>query len=185
MVEYLSTVVIDATLLNHSARADNLDLLGEYLKGYSCWTTSVVVAELQAGYSVQPKLRCIEDASWLECDRLDSIEGISCYSKWLRRVGSQPGRNQGEASIFASAELKNGMAITDDRESMAVARSYSLPAHGTLWLLNKLWNDGVINYAEASSFIDALRAHGARLPCGGSDFYAWCVERNLPVSPTN
>ena len=39
-------LVLDATCLSHFARADRLDVLRDLLVGKECWTTEIVLAEL-------------------------------------------------------------------------------------------------------------------------------------------
>lgn len=41
----------------------------------------------------------------------------------------------GEASVLAAAEMRQGIAITDDRQATKVARSYGARVHGTIQLL--------------------------------------------------
>jgi predicted nucleic acid-binding protein len=174
-------LILDATLLNHSARADNIDLLGAYLRGFECWTTDVVLDELKAGYPQYPELQRAVSAEWVSSDPLDSLHGVTSYALWLRRVGASV-RHRGEASIFACAELRHGVAITDDREAAKVAASHDLEAHGTLWLLARLLRQGSVTPVEAAHFIDALLIHGARFPCNGRSFPDWCKDKGLPTT---
>ncbi|NJQ03038.1 hypothetical protein [Streptomyces zingiberis] len=175
-------LVLDATLLNHAARADRIDLLGHYLKDIECWTTATVQEELRAGLPAHPALRRALDADWLLIDPLDTLESLQAYAGWQRRVGAGEGRHRGEASVFACAELRNGIAVTDDRAANRVAKTYGLEAHGTLWLLARLVREGVIVVAAAENFIESLVAEGARLPCRGSDFGAWCARNGMELT---
>ncbi|MBQ0985202.1 hypothetical protein KBZ10_11860 [Streptomyces sp. F63] len=176
--------MLDATLLNHSARADNIDLLGDYLKEFECWTTDVVLDELRAGLPLHGSLRRALEAEWLSADPLDSLDALRAYTEWVRRVGASDGRHEGEASVFACAALRHGVAITDDREALRVAAAHGLEAHGTLWLLALLVREGAMTVAAAESFVEALVLEEARLPCRGSDFANWCARHGLRLGRT-
>jgi predicted nucleic acid-binding protein len=174
-------LVLDATLLNHSARADKIDLLGAYLSEYECWTTDVVLDELKTGYVHYPELTRATSAKWISSDPLDSFPAISSFAEWSRRIGAST-HHRGEASVFACAELRGGIAITDDRGARKVAGSYHLEAHGTLWLLARLLRERSMTDIEVSHLIDALVASGARLPCNGRSFPAWCQANGISIS---
>lgn len=51
-----SPLVLDATCLSHFARADRLDVLRDLLVGRRCWTTEIVLAELNRGVADYPLL---------------------------------------------------------------------------------------------------------------------------------
>ncbi|MFF2850251.1 hypothetical protein ACFVT5_28540 [Streptomyces sp. NPDC058001] len=174
-------LVLDATLLNHSARADNIDLLGDYLKSFECWTTEIVLDELKVGYSQHATLRRAVDADWLKMDPLDSLDAITTYAEWSRKVGVSEMRHRGEASIFACAQLRQGIAITDDRQAALVAVANGIEAHGSLWLLARLVRERIITVAAAESFIEALLQQEARLPCSGRDFVPWCAAHGVSL----
>lgn len=152
-------------------------MLRDLLAGDACLTTHVVSEEIRAGVQVYPTLQAVLDTDWLALARLDTLEEIRCFAKWVMRIGSSE-RNLGEASVFSAAELSRGIAITDDREAVAVGRSHGLEVHGTLWLLARACEDGKLNEVAAGNIIDALRATGMRLPCSGSTFGVY-VRRNI------
>ncbi|MGW4423421.1 hypothetical protein [Streptosporangium sp. NPDC004631] len=127
-------LVFDAMCLSHFARAERLDVLRDLLVGVACLTTHVVREEMRAGVHAYPLLQAVLDADWLGLARLDSLEEIKCFATWVQRIGSSE-RDLGEASVFSAAELSGGIAITDDRDAVAVGRVHGLEVHGTLWLL--------------------------------------------------
>ena len=51
--------------------------------------------------------------------RLETRAELECFAKWVARVGAGE-RNLGEASVFAVAELRNGIAVTDDQPATRV-----------------------------------------------------------------
>ncbi|MFB4289049.1 DUF3368 domain-containing protein [Nonomuraea sp. ATR24] len=161
--------MFDATCLSHFSRAERLDVLRDLLSGVTCLTTHVVREEIRAGCGAHPLLQAVLDADWLGLARLDELDEIKCFVKWVQRIGSEQ-RNLGEASVFSAAELHHGIAITDDREAVAVGRAHGLEVHGSLWILARACRDGKLNDVGAGNIVDALTATGMRLPCSGSTF---------------
>lgn len=121
------------------------------------------------GSAEYQKLRDTLDLDWLDVIPLESVEALTCFAKWVRRMGTAD-RNLGEASVFTAAELCGGTAITDDRDAVRVGRVHGLDVHGTIWLLASACRSGKLTEIGASNLIDALRATGMRLPCTGSEF---------------
>lgn len=171
-----TVLVFDAMCLNHFARAERLDVLRDLLAGVTCLTTHVVREEIRAGMPAHPILQTVLDADWLGLARLDSLEEIRCFVKWVQRIGSSE-RNLGEASVFSAAELSPGVAVTDDREAVMVGRAHGLEVHGTIWLLDRACREGKLNEVAAGNIVDSLRGTGMRLPCSGSTFGSY-VRRN-------
>lgn len=169
-------LVFDAMCLSHFARAERLDVLRDLLVGAACLTTHVVREEMRAGVHAYPLLQAVLDADWLGLARLDSLEEIKCFATWVQRVGSSE-RDLGEASVFSAAELSGGIAITDDRDAVAVGRAHGLEVHGTLWLLACATQNGKLSEVAAGNIVDALSATGMRLPCTGSTFGPY-IRRN-------
>jgi hypothetical protein len=122
-------------------------------------------------------------------DRLDVLRGLLSaefhtpaisirFAEWVRRIGAED-RDFGEASVFAIAEQWDGVAITDDRRAVAVARATGLEVHGTIWLLARACRDGKISEPGAGGLIDALRGTGHRLPCTGTEFSTFARRYKL------
>jgi hypothetical protein len=116
------SLVLDATCLSHFARADRLDVLRDLLVGKQCWTTEIVLAELNRGVVDYPLLGNVSGQEWLLVAGLNSIAQIRLYSTWLKRVGATD-RDQGEASVFAAAESREArpMAFTADEHARLAA----------------------------------------------------------------
>ena len=115
MTEWLRAVaqvlVLDAMHLSHFGRADRLDVLRALLVDKDCWTTRVVLEELHRGADTYPGLSGVDDWDWLSVAQLDTFEELRTFVTWAKRIGSGE-RDQGEASVFAVAELRSGTAIT-------------------------------------------------------------------------
>lgn len=162
-------LVLDCTCLSHFARADRLDVLRGLLAADESWTTQIVLQELRDGYAEHPMLELVEEGNWLKIAEFDTPAEVARFAEWALRIGAED-RDFGEASVFAAAELRAGIAITDDRRAVAVARARRLKVHGTIWLLARACRAGKLSEHGAGSLIDALRETGHRLPCTGPEF---------------
>jgi predicted nucleic acid-binding protein len=160
--------VLDAMCLSHFARAERLDVLRDLLVDKECWTTHVVIEELNQGATAHPALRAVLAGDWLQVARLDTLDEIKLFAIWVSRLGSGE-RDLGEASVFAAAELRSATAITDDQEAVRVARTYGLDVHGTIWVLAGACRNGKLSEPAAGNLVDALRVTGLRLPCTGAE----------------
>lgn len=179
MTAGLLILVFDTTCLSHHARADRLDMLRELLVDRECWTTEVVRDELRAGAAKYPDLARALDLSWLHVSPQDLETEVARLAKWARRVGTVGTQHLGEASVLACAEQLGGIAITDDREAVRVARAHGLAAHGTVWLLACACRDGKLTIVAAGNVIDALVETGMRLPCTGASFHDYAGRHGL------
>lgn len=171
-------LVFDATCLSHFARADRLDVLRGLLSADDCWTTQVVLQELRKGVAEHPALEFVTEGNWLNVAEFDTSSMTIRFAQWARRIGAED-RDFGEASVFAIAELRGGIAITDDRRAVAVAQAAGLTVHGTIWLLGRACRDGKLSEPGAGGLIDALRGTGHRLPCTGTEFPAFARRYKL------
>lgn len=172
------TLIFDTTALSHFARADRLDVLSDLVVAESCFTTQVVRQELLDGAAEFQELQWALDLDWLGVIALESMEALTCFAKWVRRIGAAD-RNLGEASVFTAAELHGGTVITDDRDAVRVGRQHGLDVHGTIWLLAGACRSGKLTETGAGTLIDTLRATGMRLPCTGSEFGSFARGHGL------
>ncbi|NDU73861.1 hypothetical protein GWI34_14625 [Actinomadura sp. DSM 109109] len=170
--------MFDAMLLNHFARADRIDVLRDLHIDRICYTTHVVREELRAGIGSSTTLENLLTLDWLDVKRLDTLEQIATFATWVRRLGAGP-RNVGEASVFATAELWDAIALTDDQDAVRVGRKYELEVHGTIWLLSVACKSGKLTEVNVSNLIDALEHTGMRLPCSGSEYGDWARQHRL------
>src|ERR1700684_3029974 len=150
----------------------------DLLVGRRCWTTEIVLAEMNRGVVEYPMLRHVAEQEWLLIAGLDSIAEIRLYDTWRKSVGSTE-RDQGEASVFAAAEHRAATAITDDRRAAQVGRFHGLDVHGTVWLLTRACRQGKLPLGGTGALIYALRATGHRLPCTGAGFASYAHQHGL------
>jgi predicted nucleic acid-binding protein len=172
------SLVLDAMCLNHFARVDRLDVLSDLLSGEECLTTYVVLDELRAGVDEHPSLKSALQLEWISVIPLDTIGELERFATWVSRIGAGA-RDRGEASVFAVAEERHAVAITDDQAATRVARRFGLEVHGTIWLLGRACRTGKLTMTAASNLVEMLRETGMRLPCTGPEFPSWAGKRGL------
>ena len=173
--------MLDTPPLYHFALAERLDVLQDLLLQDECWTTCVVTGELKerAEESEQPLLLDAVGLEWLRVSALnESMTEIRCFLRWVETVGRDD-RHLGEASVFAVAELCDGVAITDDGDARRVAKKHGIEAHGTIWLLAQACRQGKMTDVAAGNVINLLRHTGHRLPCTGEEFPAFARRHGL------
>ena len=137
-----------------------------------------MVEELRQGATRHPALDETLVLDWVQVAQLDTLGEIRCFVKWTKRVG--PGdRDLGEASVLAAAELRGGVAVTDDREAVRVGRAYGARVHGTVWLLAGACRDGKLTQGATENLVEALRSTGLRLPCTGPEFPQYARRHGL------
>ncbi|RRS00273.1 hypothetical protein [Glycomyces terrestris] len=172
-------MVFDTTCLSAFALADRIDVLGNLLVGRRCLTTTVVLNELQRGVPDRPELLAVGEQEWLIAEAIDGFERVIEFVRWAKRMGGNPDRNHGEASVMVIAEELGATAIIDDRAAKQVAAEHYPRVHGTLWLLSELQYSGKMTEAEACAMVDMLVGTGMRLPCSGSGFPAFAKQLRL------
>lgn len=150
------SLIFDCPLAFRPRRGDRLDLLADLVGTETCSTTQVVRHELGQGARQYQELSGALDLDWLNVIPLETVNALTCFAKWSRRLGKSS-RNLGEASVFAAAELYGGTAITDDSEAVRVGRAHQLDVHGTIWLLARACRSGKLTEIGASNLIDALQ----------------------------
>jgi len=171
-------LVLDATCLSHFARSDRLDVLADLLAGIPTSIPHVVREEIRHGTALHQELQAVLDAQWLQVMPLDTLERLQRFTVWARRLGSGE-RDLGEASVLATAEELNAVALIDERGATAVGRAHGIHVHGTIWLLAKACREGKLTEVAASNLIDSLVASGMRLPCTGATFSGFATSNNL------
>jgi hypothetical protein len=125
-------LVFDTMCLSHFARAERLDVLRDLVIDRDCWTTGIVVEELRQGAKQHPLLRGTTAVDWINVIQLDTLDEVRCFVKWTRWIGSGS-RDLGEASVLAAAEIRDGVAVTDDREAVRVGRAHGFTERSGCW----------------------------------------------------
>lgn len=176
----INGLVFDTTCLSHFAIADRIDVLGHYVSGVPCYSTTVVLDEIRRGAVKYPQLEAVAAQEWISFQRMDSsVERLTSFVRWTTMFGSQNDRDLGEASVMAVAAELNVTALVDDQAAKRVALQHHGEVHGTLWLLAEVWRVGGATEVQLCNLVNALADSGMRLPCNGTEFPDFVKENKL------
>jgi predicted nucleic acid-binding protein len=174
---------LDSSVLSPFARAGRLDLLAQLTAPYHCVTTEEVLEELERGRRVYPALGDALGLSWLHVVVARSPAMIGLLQLYTRSLGSK-GRNLGESSILAWAELTGNVVLLDDDAAVRAGRKREVRVLRSLSLVATGLSTGMLIPEEAQRLVDELRERGgARFPPESSYFVAWAERQGL-FSPT-
>lgn len=59
--------------------------------------------------------------------------------------------------------------LTGDKDLRIAAKKEGVEVHGTLWIIEELLNQKIIEHSQAKSSFDAMKVKGSRLPWGDVD----------------
>lgn len=171
-------LAFDSSPLNYFARSNQLSTLGKLVTGNTCVITRAVDDEILKGASKYAQLYQVSAQAWITVVDESSIEFLKLFSEYHSRLGGG-GRNIGEATTLAYAELHGMTAFIDDRVGRRHGRERGVAVTGTLELLCQSIRSHVMEESEAVSVIDLLRDHEAFLPCDGAGFIGWARAEGL------
>ena len=175
-----TTFAFDASPLVYFARTEQMDVLKEICDGIECVVTEVVVEELRTGLQQYPSVAHALRADWIFRVRLEPLEGLGLFAEYAQLLGSSRGGNLGEAATLAWAELHGATAIVDDGAAVNAGRNRGVNVHGTLWLVVRGMNLGILSRSAAESVVAAHLAASARYPFASADeFIAWARSEGL------
>jgi hypothetical protein len=146
--------LLDNTVMSNFAAIERPDLLRTAF-GSRLATSQQAFDELQAGVRLDrlPSL----DWSWLPVWTLEEEEG-PYYHRFLSRL------NAGEAACLAMALIRKCRILTDDRDAREFARHLKIPISGTLGVLVRLIDLGVLNLDDADALLSQMVTAGYRSP---------------------
>jgi hypothetical protein len=122
--------------------------------------TRAVLDEIARGQALHPVLGDVAALDWLAPVPVDSLDELLAFTAHLRILGSD-GRNIGESSILAWAEVHGGIALVDDQAAVNAAKLRHVPTRRSLALLCDGIRTEVLTIAQARSLVDELVAVGA------------------------
>lgn len=73
-------------------------------------------------------------------------------------------RDRGEAEAVVQASERGAAVIVDDRWGRQLAQNFSLEYHGTIWVLGRFHELGLLTASDLRAHLVALRLRGIRLP---------------------
>jgi predicted nucleic acid-binding protein len=171
-------LVFDSSPLNYFARSNQLPVLAKLVSGSSCFITRAVEEEILRGGPKSAQLYQVPAQPWLTVVDDSSIEFLKLFSEYHSRLGGG-GRNIGEATVLAYAELRGLTAVVDDRAGRHHGAERGIAVTGTLELLCQGIRARIMGESEAIVVVDVLRDHEAYLPCEGSTFLGWARAEGL------
>jgi len=160
--------IVDSSTLSNFARAGYLNLL-KTLFHAGLLTTSDVIEEIERGSEKYPELRMVlnELNLWLKVvDELTEEE-----QSWIRslRITHEEFEEGADASLLAVAKKRNLVLITDDKYLKKVAEREGVKVVGTVEILEKARNRGLIRSEEELKQIVIDMAHMARFRLKDAD----------------
>jgi predicted nucleic acid-binding protein len=169
----------DSSVLSPFARATRIDALERLVHSHRCVVTRAVLDELDRGSIEFPVLASVRALPWLEVVSIDSLDELRALTDYARILGSG-GRNIGEASILAWAELTSSIAVIDDNAAVIAGRRRDVKVRRTLGLLCDGLHRKLLTTEQACTLVDELvSAGGARFPCDGAGFVQWAERSGL------
>jgi predicted nucleic acid-binding protein len=160
--------IIDSSTLSNFARAGCLKLLKKLFHA-GLLTTSDVIEEIGRGSEKYPELRTIlnEQSLWLKVvDELTEEEQSLIRNL---RITHEEFEEGADASLLAVAKERNLVLITDDKYLKKVAEQEDVKVVGTVEILEKAINRGLIRSIEELKQIVIDMAHSARFRLKDAD----------------
>lgn len=172
-------LVIDASVLSPFARAGRLADLKRLTSGANRLVTGAVMAEIESGADQFSGLAAVGSLTWLEYVDSGSMDELVAFSAYTRRLGCDGGRNIGEASVLAHAEVHGCTALIDDEVAVQLGRERGVSVLRSLGLIARRIREGALTVEVAQDLVDALIEGGARYPCTAGEFVEWCRRADL------
>jgi predicted nucleic acid-binding protein len=146
--------LLDNTVMSNFATIERPHLLHTAFSSRLV-TSQQAFDELQAGMRLGklPNL----DWSWLPVWTLEEEE-VPYYHRLLSRL------NAGEAACLAMALIRKCRILTDDRDAREFARHLKIPLSGTLGVLVRLIDLGVLNLEDTDALLSQMMTAGYRSP---------------------
>jgi Predicted nucleic acid-binding protein, contains PIN domain len=160
--------IVDSSTLSNFARAGYLNLL-KTLFHAGLLTTSDVIEEIERGSEKYPELRTVlnELNLWLKVvDELTEEEQSLIRNL---RITHEEFEEGADASLLAVAKKRNLVLITDDKYLKKVAEQEDVKVVGTVEILEKAINRGLIRSVEELKQIVIDMAHMARFRLKDAD----------------
>jgi len=92
------------------------------------------------------------------CDRYDHA------AVDLLLADRRANRDRGEAEAVVQASERGAAVIIDDKWGRQLAESFALECHGTVWVLDRLYELGLVTASDLRAHLVPLRLRGVRLP---------------------
>jgi predicted nucleic acid-binding protein len=172
-------LVLDASPLNHFARAGHLATLQKLIGQHDCVTTRAVIGELQQGVERYPDIGAAIGLDWIRVVPCDELRELYLFSQYMNRLGDEE-RNAGEATVLAWAEAHGAAAYVDDQVACNVGRNRGVTVHRTLHLVVNAIRVGLMTEDAAQILVRSLVDSDARFPAAASEsLFDWARSLHL------
>jgi predicted nucleic acid-binding protein len=149
----MPVILTDTTVLSNFAQVERPDLLQEVFLALAA--PRQVREELSEGERLGLVPSC--DWSWLKTIELTDTEQV--------RAAELRGHLQaGEAACIAVAASRGGLLLTDDGAARRVAATLRIEVSGTIGVLDRLCQRGILDVAQADALLLAMTVRGYRSP---------------------
>jgi predicted nucleic acid-binding protein len=120
---------------------------------------SIITTDLIAEELIEPSAREIRKIGIrifsLNAPKIERLVELSLKYKKL---------SEADLSALVIAEHSNVILLTGDKELRVAAERENIVVHGTIWLINRLRQVGVVSRSEAKNILDVMWGKGRRLP---------------------
>jgi predicted nucleic acid-binding protein len=175
----MPSIVFDASALIHFSRADRLRELRACSTEAEAILLANVARELEQGGPLRPTLDP-PTAAWLKPADLTEMAELAAFASYKAELGGAADRNAGEAAVLAWISINGGTAIINEEVARNIGQADGLPVHGSLWLLSRSFNDGILDRATVEGTVSDLITTDMRLPFkNGIDFFPWAQSVGL------
>ncbi len=133
---------------------ESMGLLDLWLQlGITTLTSSFVVMELEDG-GHENALACIRAKQVVEAE-ISGEEMAGAFSDFRDNHGGN-GLSESDLSVIYLAIREDAMVLSGDRLLRATAEAQHLEVHGTLWIMDRLVGEGVLQPMVAADRLEAL-----------------------------
>lgn len=172
-------LVLDASPLNHFARAGHLATLQKLIAEHDCVTTRAVIGELQQGAERHPVIRDAIGLDWIRVVPCDELRELYLFAQYMNQLGNEE-RNAGEATVLAWAEAHGAAAYVDDQVACNLGRNRGVTVHRTLHLIVNAARASLMTEAAAQTIVHALMDSDARFPTAANEnLFDWARSHHL------
>lgn len=81
-------------------------------------------------------------------------------------IGQYPRPSMMDHSALALALQERCTLLTGDKDLRVAAKKEGVEVHGTIWIIEELLNQKIIQQSQAKGSFDAMKVKGSRLPWG-------------------
>lgn len=122
------------------------------------FTTDFVAGEL-GGSQIKIIQPCIDEGRFSV--RVFDADELGLIFELTERI---PALSAADCSVLHSATSDGAMVLTGDKRLRNEVKNNSVEVHGILWIFDELLREGIIDYSQAGTKLEALMKINSRLP---------------------